>query len=72
MTAKLTVEIQRDARGKPALVVLDDRGDPLPCVRTVDLHYRYNEPTELVVRFVVDCKRVVLGTTTAVPAIGST
>lgn len=48
--------------GKP--VVIDDRGEIVPGVRAVSVHYRHDAATEITFTVVVDHDRVTLGAMT--------
>ncbi len=59
---KLHVTWVRDLiSGRDYPVIANDRGERLPCVTGVDVSYRFNRPTEIVIALRVDGKNVTLG-----------
>lgn len=51
-------------------VIVDDRGQPMPCLRRVKVDYDFQEATEITIVIVVDDHNVTLGRSVDEPAGG--
>jgi hypothetical protein len=74
---KLNIDFQHDPEtGRPRSVITDDRGERMPCVRSVDVKYRYPKPsgeiTTVLVELVVNGRDVTLGRPIAAEATSGT
>lgn len=59
---RLNISFEHDAdTGKERAVITDENGSKMPCVRAVELHYRYNELSEVKITLAVNRTDVTLG-----------
>lgn len=55
---KLRIEFHE---GKRIATITDDRGEPMPCIRSVDVRTKYDGVSEVTITLLCDGRNVVLG-----------